>query len=165
MATPGKPLFSLAAGTGLYLSLSLPNKAPAGETIFQGKRIPLAPKNRANASGLVQYVALLPDGAGVVEGQFTNLRVVVFSGEEVLVPVDGRLSADGQTFILVISEGRAQQTPVHITFRGFEGFTLEENIDGRRILLAKPDILLRAATGAPRMPRSLETGTRGSMRS
>lgn len=165
LATPGKPLFSIAAGTGLYLSLSLPDTVPAREIVFQDKRIPLAPKNRATASGLVQYVAQLPDGAGVVEGQFINIRVVVFSGEEVLVPMDGLLSVGGQTFILVVSEDRAQQTPVHIKFRGSEGVTLEENIAGRRIVLAKPDILLRAATGAPLMPRPLETGARGKERS
>jgi len=165
LATPGKPLFSIAAGTGLYLSLSLPGNVQAKEIVFQDKRLPLAPKNRATASGLVQYVAQLPDGAGVVEGQFTNVQVVVFSGEDVLVPIDGLLSIGGRTFILVMSEDRAQQTPVHIKFRGSEGVTLEENTAGRRIILAKPDILLRATTGAPVMPRPLETGARGNGRS
>jgi hypothetical protein len=149
LAMPGKSLFSIAAGTGLYLSISLPDRVHAREILFQNKRLELAPKNQATATGLVQYVAQLPDALGVVEGQYLNVRVVMFSGDDVLVPIDGLLSVNDQTFVYVLAGSKAQKTLVHVKARGAEGVVIEEDLAGRKIIIAKPDILLRVATGAP----------------
>jgi multidrug efflux pump subunit AcrA (membrane-fusion protein) len=149
LAVPGKPLFSIAAGSGLYLSISLPEGMHAREIFFENKRLELVPKNQAGVTGLVQYVAELPDALGIVEGQYLNVRVVTFSGNDVLVPVDGLLSVNDQTFVFALAGGKAQKIPVHVKARGAEGVVVEEDLAGRKIIIAKPDILLRVATGAP----------------
>jgi len=153
LATPGKVLFHIAVSTGLYLNLSLPDGLAAGQIEFKGQRLDLSPKNQATASGLVQYVTPLPDGIGVVEGQYVNVRVIVYAGENVLVPVDGLLTANGTSAVFVLSDGKAVRTPVHISARGTEGVVVSENLNGQTIVTAKPDILLRLVTGAPPVVR------------
>jgi len=149
MAMPGKPLMRIAAKTGLYLNISLPDTLHAGEAVFQGKKVPLTPKGQASTSGLVQYVVQIPDGSGVVEGQFVNVRVVVYDGNNVLMPVDSLLTMNGVSSVFVLEGDKAEKVPVHVVARGVEGVVLQEDFAGRRVIIAKPDILLRASTGVP----------------
>jgi len=149
MAMPGKPLMRIAAKTGLYLNISLPDTLHAGEAVFQGKKVPLTPKGQASTSGLVQYVVQIPDGSGVVEGQFVNVRVVVYDGNNVLMPVDSLLTMNGVSSVFVLKGDKAEKVPVHVVARGVEGVVLQEDFAGRRVIIAKPDILLRASTGVP----------------
>ena len=102
LAMPGKPLFKIAARTGLYVNLSLPDTIHADKIIRDGRELPLTAKNEASATGLAQYIAPLPDEEGLVEGQFLNVRVVVHESEDVLVPVDGLLSVGGESFVFTL---------------------------------------------------------------
>ena len=149
LAMPGKPLFRISANRGLYLNLSLPDSLRSKEILFQGTRIPLAPKNQASSAGLVQYLAQLLDGSGVVEGQFLNVRVVIYDATDVLVPVDGLLTIDGKSFIFTFENNKVQKVPVVIKARGVEGVVVRPDLAGRCIIVAKPDILLRASSGVP----------------
>jgi len=155
LATPGKPLFRIAASTGLYLNLSLPDTLHAKQILLAGEPVYLAAKNQSSAAGLVQYIAQIPDGSAMVEGQYVNVRVVVFVGEDVLIPVDALLSVNGRTAVFVLSNGRARKVPVHIKARGSEGVVVAEKLAGQRIAVAKPDILLRLATGAPVLAQTM----------
>ncbi len=147
LAMPGKPLFRIAANGGLYLNISLPDSVQPQEIIFQGKRIPLAAKNQASATGLVQYLAQLPEQSGVVEGQFVTIQVVIYDAPDVLVPMDGILSINGKSFVFTYGDNQAEKIPVTIKARGSEGVVVATDLAGRRIIVAKPDILLRVSTG------------------
>ena len=149
LATPGKPLFRISATTGLYLNISLPDTLPSRQILLAGKPVALTPKNQASATGLVQYVAQIADGSRMVEGQYVNVRVVVYAGQDVLIPVDALLSVHGRTFVFEVAGGRAHRRPVHIRARGAEGVVVDEDLAGRAIAVAKPDILLRLSSGAP----------------
>lgn len=149
LAMPGKPLFRIAARAGLYMDISLPDTLHATEVIFRDRTLRLAPKGQAGTTGLVQYVAPIPDASGVVEGQYVDVRLVVYRGSNVLVPVDALLTMDQRSFVFALAGGKAEKIPVHVLVRGAEGVILRENLAGRRVIIAKPDILLRVATGAP----------------
>ncbi len=150
LATPGKPLFRIASRTGLYLNLSLPRSVPASEITLQGKTLPLTSKDQTGETGLLQYVAPLPSDAGMVEGQYVNVNVVVYKGEGVLLPVDALLTTDGTSSVFVLStDGKAERVNVTIKALGVEGVTVEQNLSDRRVIVAKPDILLRVAAGVP----------------
>ena len=150
LATPGKPLLRIASRSGLYLNLSLPHSGHATEVLLQGRALPLTSKEQTGETGLVQYVAPLPQNIGLVEGQFVNVNVVIFKGEDVLVPIDALLTMNGSSSVFVMdSDGRAQRLSVEIKARGVEGVTVEPNLAGRRVIVAKPDILLRVAAGVP----------------
>jgi len=150
LATPGKPLFRIASSTGLYLNLSLPSSVPAAEITLQGQTLPLTSKDQTGETGLVQYVAPLPPDAGMVEGEYVNVNLVIYQGEDVLLPVDALLTMDGSTSVFVLaSDGKAERLNVKIKARGVEGVTVEQNLSDRWVIVAKPDILLRVAAGVP----------------
>jgi RND family efflux transporter MFP subunit len=155
LATPGKPLLRIASRSGLYLNLSLPHSGHATEVLLQGHTLPLTSKEQTGETGLVQYVAPLPQNIGLVEGQFVNVDVVIFTGEDVLVPVDALLTMDGSSSIFALdSDGHAQRLRVEIKVRGVEGAVIDQNLAGRKVIVAKPDILLRVATGVPVVERN-----------
>ena len=155
LATPGKPLLRIASRSGLYLNISLPHTGHATEILLQGQPLPLTSKEQTGETGLVQYVAPLPQHIGLVEGQFVNVDVVVFNGEDVLVPVDALLTMDGSSSVFALdSDGKAQRLGVAIKVRGVEGAVVDQNLAGRKVIVAKPDILLRVATGVPVVERN-----------
>jgi multidrug efflux pump subunit AcrA (membrane-fusion protein) len=149
MTTPGKPLFRIAAGAGLSINLSLPDTVRAKEIILHGQTLPLAAKNEASVTGLAQYLAPLAGAWEVTEGQYVNVRVVVYQGDNALVPMDALLTAGGDSFVFVYEDGQAVKTKVDIIARGSEGVVVAQALAGRKILLAKPDLLLRIAAGVP----------------
>jgi hypothetical protein len=115
-----------------------------------GQTLPLTSKDQTGETGLVQYVAPLPPDLGLVEGQFLNVNVVVYKGEDVLLPIDALLTLDGSSSVFMLdSHGKAERLAVTIKARGVEGVTVAEDLAGRKIIVAKPDILLRVATGVP----------------
>lgn len=152
LATPGKPLVRISSRAGLYLNLSLPDTLRPDEAMLRGQPLPLTSKDQTGATGLVQYVAPLPADAGLVEGQYVNVNVVLHKGEDVLVPVDALLTMNGSSSVFVLdTDGKARRLPVTILARGVEGVIVHEDLAGRRIIVAKPDILLRVAAGVPLM--------------
>ena len=157
MALPGKPLFKLTAANGLYLDVKLPSAITAAAIRLDDQLLPLTPKNQAGPSGLREYRSTLPAGTSAVEGEFLNIDVILFSGEGVLLPDDVLLSAQGKTWVLIYLNGKAKKIAVTIEQRGIEGVKVKENLAGRTLLLAKPDILLRASSGVPVMIRSTNT--------
>ncbi|MFN2358607.1 MAG: efflux RND transporter periplasmic adaptor subunit [Desulfotignum sp.] len=150
LATPGRPLLQIASKTGLYLNLSLPGSIQANEVMLQGVTLPLTSRDQTGDTGLVQYVAPLPQNAGLVEGQFVNVSVVVYKGENVLFPIDTLLTMNGSSSVFVLDdESRAHRMNITIKARGVEGVIIDEDLTGRNVIVAKPDILLRVAAGVP----------------
>ena len=150
MAVPGKPLLRIAAEQGLYLAVSLPDSIVPRGLVLNGTPIRLVPRNQTSAAGLVQYVAQLSDPAGLVEGQYCNVRVVLYEGRGVLVPLDGLVTMGDKAYVLTLDGGNlARRMPVTISKRGSEGAIVTEELSGQTILVAKPDILLRATAGTP----------------
>jgi len=156
IAVPGKPLLRIAADQGLYLTLSLPDSIVPRGLLVNGTAIQPVPRNQASAVGLVQYAAPLPDNAGIVEGQYLNLRVILFQGEGMLVPVDGLVTMGDKAYVLILEGNLARKLPVTVLHRGSEGAVVAEDLAGQTILVAKPDILLRAATGVPVQATALQ---------
>ncbi|MBW6521691.1 MAG: efflux RND transporter periplasmic adaptor subunit [Desulfoarculaceae bacterium] len=149
IAVPGKALLRIAADQGLYLTLSLPDSITPQGLLINGNAVKAVPRHQASATGLVQYVAPLDNQSGLVEGQYLNLQVVLFTGSGVLVPMDGLLTMGGKTYVLVLEGDLARKVPVTVLHRGSEGAVVIEDLAGQIIMVSKPDILLRAVTGVP----------------
>jgi RND family efflux transporter MFP subunit len=149
LALPGKPLFKISASEGLFLDIKLPATVEATAIRYQGQIFPLTAKNLAGASGLREYRAQLPLGNTLVEGEFLNVDLLLYTGEGLLLPNDVLLTSEGQTSVMVYQDGLVRKTPVSVTRRGREGVMVKEDLAGKTLLLAKPDILLRAASGTP----------------
>lgn len=149
LATPGKPLFRISACSGQYLNLSLPNNLKPDKILFQKSELALLTKNEASSTGLAQFLSPLPKDAGVVEGQYLNIRVVTYQDNDILVPIDGLLSVGDDSFVFIREQDKTIKTRVEIIARGSEGVVVRPDLAGRKIILAKPDILLRASSGVP----------------
>lgn len=150
VATPGKALFRIASDSGLYLNLSLPDTLQPKSVILDHRILPLTSKNQAGPTGLAQYVAPIPPDFHRVEGQYVPVSIVCYQGETVLVPVDALLTVSGSTSVFLLdSGGKAERKMVQIQARGIEGVVISEDLSGRKLILAKPDILLRIAAGVP----------------
>ncbi|MBU0910562.1 MAG: efflux RND transporter periplasmic adaptor subunit [Proteobacteria bacterium] len=150
MAMPGKTLFRIAACSGQYLNLSLPASLQATQALWQGHALALSARNQATATtGLAQYVAPMPKESGTLEGQYVRIDLVIYAGNTVLLPMDALLTIDGRTSVFIWENGAAVKTPVTIIARGSEGVVVAEALEARTVLMAKPDILLRVASGAP----------------
>jgi len=151
LATPGKPLVRISSKTGLYLNLSLPDTFRANEVMVKDQVFPLTSRDQAGETGLVQYVAPLPQNMGLVERQFVNVRVIVYKADSVLLPVDALLTMNGDASVFVLEpDGKtARRMTVHIIHRGIEGVAVSENLGGQTVIVAKPDILLRVSAGVP----------------
>lgn len=149
LALPGKPLLKISAADGLYLDVKLPAAIQATAIVFQGQEFVLTPKNQAGSAGLHEYRAALPLGNTLVEGEFLNVGLVLYSGNDILLPNDVLLTLQGTTYVLVYQNGKVEKTPVSVTRRGSEGVMVAEDLSGKTLLLAKPDILLRATSGTP----------------
>jgi RND family efflux transporter MFP subunit len=149
LALPGKPLLKIAAIDGLYLDIKLPSGLHSSAIQFQGKQFVLTPRDQAGNTGLCEYRAALPLGNTLVEGEFLNVALVLYSGNGVLLPNDVLLTVQGTTNVLVYQDGKTSKTPVTVLRRGSEGVMVKEDLSGEILLLAKPDILLRVTSGAP----------------
>lgn len=149
LAVPGKPLLKLSATDGLYLDVNLPAGIKAERIEYRQQQFALTPKSQASSSGLREYRAALPLGGSQVEGEFLNIKLVLFSGNGILLPNDVLLTTQGKSYVLAYKNGQAAKTPITIINRGSEGVMVKENLQGETLLLAKPDILLRATSGVP----------------
>ena len=149
MALPGKPLFYISGESGLCLNLRLPPDLAAKEILWNGRRLPLVPRNLASQSGLVEYRSPVPAGAKAVEGELVQVSVITSQGTGPLIPFDALLSVNGRDYVLVFDGGKVEKQQVTITHRGVEGVRVREALSGKTILSAMPDILLRVSSGVP----------------
>jgi len=149
MVMPGKPLFKLTQEKGLYLSISLPSDLHADHILLNGKMIPLVSKAIASKNGLREYRADLPPDLAVVEGEYMNVSVVTFSGNAGLIPLDAILTKGGRDYVFTYNKGEVKEVPITVLARGVEGVTTAQDLTGKILLYAMPDILLRVATGVP----------------
>jgi RND family efflux transporter MFP subunit len=149
LALPGKALFKIAASDGLYLEVKLPSALHATAIIYKEQQFKLTAKNQAGASGLLEYRAQLPLGSPLVAGEFLNVALVLYSGTGELLPNDVLLTTQGTPSVLIYADGQVRRTPVTVFQRGSAGVMVNEDLSGKTLLLAKPDILLRATSGVP----------------
>ncbi len=146
MAMPGKPLLQIAAqGKTNYLLVRVPGSVPIKGVMFRGKRYN-AEALGSSFNGLLEYKVYVDDPA-LTSGDRVEASVVVYEGEGIKLPFDTILDRDGKSFVLKAEGKRAQPEEVHVLQSGEEGVVIKENIAGQKLVLAKPDILLRLTSG------------------
>ncbi len=94
---------------------------PAGSILLNGKLFPLTPKNQAGASGLREYRAPLPLGTSLVEGEFLNVSLVLYSGEGVLLPNDVLSDHGGAEQRAGLRKRQSEQNPGDCSAPGERG--------------------------------------------
>ncbi len=145
LAMPGKPLIKLSATKGTYLLVRLPNSAKSID--FKGRNYPLIPLH-STFNGLNEFRANI--NHYIPSGNKEEVSVVVYNGEGVLLPNDTLLNRDGKSYLFLFERGeKFKMIPVDIHASGQEGVVVNGSFDGKEIIEAKPDILLRLLSGYP----------------
>ena len=145
IAMPGKPLLKISATKGFSLLVRLPDDIKPNAIIFRETQYPLQALG-STYQGLSEYKAYV-DTVRLTAGETTEVRVVVFKGHAIRLPFDAILDRNGKSYVLVVNKERAVPKEVHIVQKGEEGVVIKENLQKEKIVVAKPDILLKLLTG------------------
>jgi len=145
VSMPGHPLLSISSDEGKYLVVNLPPSQKAKEIIFEGKIYDAKPLH-STFNALDQYRVDVKN-ISQNSGERVDVKVVVFDKEAVKVPTSGVLQNGGKNYIFIVDKDRAVQTEVKVLASGEEGLALPLEYDGKKIVLAKPDIFLKLISG------------------
>ena len=144
LAMPGKPLMQLSANSKSYLLVRLPNDAKS--IIFNGKEYKLYSLN-STFNGLKEFRANIDKN--LPSGQREDIEVINFNGKAILLPHDSILNRDGKSYALILNGDKAKPIELNILASGEQGVAVNNNLNGKRVVVAKPDILLRLVSGYP----------------
>ena len=146
VAMPGKPILKISAEKGKYLLLRLPDDIKPKGVIFEGKFYKIFALNDT-FNGLNEYEARVDTGLSV--GSRVKVGVVVFKGNAYKLPFDALLSVGEKNYIFVYKDHHAYPVLAQIEGVGQQGVAVSNNLKDKNIVVAKPDILLKALAGTP----------------
>jgi biotin carboxyl carrier protein len=143
---PGKPLLQInAMGKTSYLLIRVPGNINVKGVRFRSRIYPAHPL-RNSYHGLAEYKVYVNAG-DLISGDRIETSVVLYKGRGIRLPFDTILNRNGRSYVLKITGKQAIPLEVHIIQSGEEGVVVKENLQGEKLVLAKPDILLRLLSG------------------
>ena len=150
MSMPGKPLVKISSNQGFYLMLRLPNDVPVKGVHFNGHTYKKAIALGSSFNGLTEYKVYI-DGMHLTSGDRVEVDVVTYDDKGLLLPFDAILNRDGKSYVLeVTAEGNgATAQEVEIVESAEQGVVVSDSVEGKEIVVAKPDILLKLTSGYP----------------
>lgn len=153
MALPGKSLFNITSTKDMYVEIGIPTSVNSNKAIYKGSVYDLLPL-LTTKNGIRVY-KLSGEFEDIVEGEYINLEIVMFSGKGIFLPHNAILSKNKTNSIFVYDEKipKVKEYVVDILASGSEGVAVsiknKELITGKSVIIAMPDILLRIASGVP----------------
>ncbi|MBA1432864.1 MAG: efflux RND transporter periplasmic adaptor subunit [Epsilonproteobacteria bacterium] len=145
ISAPGKPLVAISSKNGFYLMVRVPTETPIRGVKFNGKFYAATPLN-TTFHGLAEYKVYTGD-ANLVSGDRVQVDVVTFDQKATLLPFDAFLNKNGKSYVLVVNGAHATAKEVHIVQSAEQGVVVSDNLQGEKIVVAKPDILLKLTSG------------------
>lgn len=145
LSAPGKPLMAISSKNGFYLMVRVPNDVAVKGVKFQGKFYDATPLN-TTFRGLVEYKVYTGD-AKLISGDRVQVDVVTFDQKATLLPFDAVLNRNGKSYVLVVDGNKATPQEIHIVQSAEQGVAVSDNLEGKQIVIAKPDILLKLVSG------------------
>jgi len=145
ISAPGKPLVAISSKNGFYLMVRVPTETPIRGVKFNGKFYAATPLN-TTFHGLVEY-KVYTGNANLVSGDRVQVDVVTFDQKATLLPFDAFLNKDGKSYVLVVNGTHATAQEVHVVQSAEQGVVVSDNLQGKKIVVAKPDILLKLTSG------------------
>ncbi len=141
---PGKPIISISANSGYSLLVRTPNSIEPKGIILKNKAYKLYPLN-STYHGLYEYKAYID--RSLTSGERIEVSVIIYNKKAIKLPFDTILNKDGKSYVLFIKGNKAIPKEVHIVQSGEEGVVVEEDLRGQKLVLAKPDIMLKLLSG------------------
>jgi len=144
IASKGKTLLNLTGGTDKRFVTRTAQKIKPIALIYKQNTCTLNDLH-STLNGLNEYSC--PAITTLPAGSREKVKLVIFKGEGILVPVDGLLNINDKHLILVVSDDRAHAVNVSIVAEGSEGYVVKGIKPGDRFVVAKPDVLLKVLAG------------------
>lgn len=145
ISMPGKPLISISSKNGFYLLVRTPTNTPILGVEFAQKRY-AATALGSTYHGLAEYKVYTGDKQ-LITGDRVEIDVITFEQKAMLLPFDALVNKDSKSYVLVIEGNYAKAQEVHIIQSAQQGVVIAENLEGKNIVIAKPDILLKLKSG------------------
>ena len=145
MSMPGKPLAQISAKNGFYLMVRVPTNINIKGVTFRGKDFPAIALG-STFHGLAEYKVYV-NNAKLVSGDRVEVDVITYKGKGLLLPFDALLNRDGKSYVLVVKGNKAEAKEVHILQSAEQGVIVADSFSGEKIVVAKPDILLKLTSG------------------
>jgi len=142
IATPSKPILRLESQNGKYLLVRSGIKAK--ELIYEDKVYPLI-KMDNTYDGLEEYRADI--SSDLSTNQRVDINLIVYDERGIKVPLGAILQKDSHTYCFVAKGDKADVVEVKILAQGIEGVVVDGLKDGAKIVVAKPDVLLKLLAG------------------
>jgi len=145
LSLPGHPLVSIAAKNGFYLMLRVPTDLNIRGVKFEGKTYDATPLG-STFHGLAEYKVYMGD-TKLINGDRVEVSVIILNRKAELLPFDAILNRNSKSYVLVVKGNKAVPFEVHVVQSAQEGIVIAEPLEGKKIVVAKPDILLRLVSG------------------
>ncbi|EQB40365.1 hypothetical protein M947_00790 [Sulfurimonas hongkongensis] len=145
MSMPGSPLAKISSKNGFYLLLRIPTNINIKGVSFNGEVFPAIALN-STFHGLAEYKVYIGDSK-LTSGDRAEVDVITYNDKGFLLPFDALLNRNGKSYVLVVNGNKAESKEVHILESAEQGVLISESFEGEKIVVAKPDILLKLSSG------------------
>ena len=150
VAMPGRPICQISTNGGKYLLVRLPQDIKPRGVLIHGKYYSIEALN-STFEGLNQYKVDYETDANA--GQRVEISIVIYRAEGIKLPFDAILNDNGNNYVFVVKGKRAVPVRVKILASGEEGVAVSSaDLVGKRIVVAKPDILMKLLGGVEIIP-------------
>ncbi len=145
VTAPGKPLLSISSKNGFYLMVKVPTDITVLGVEFENRYYNAIALN-TTFKGLAEYKVYL-NNKKLISGDRVEVDVVTMKQKGLLLPFDTILNKDNKNYVLVVDGERANLQEIHILKSGEQGVVVSDNLENKKLVLAKPDILLKLTSG------------------
>ncbi|AEI13843.1 efflux transporter, RND family, MFP subunit [Flexistipes sinusarabici DSM 4947] len=145
----GKKILKITGKDKKYLEIQLPQDKTAKTIKTNGEFYNIKGLNDTDASGTLRYKTSYIKKLKASTGEILPVEIVTYRGNNKLLPYNAVLDKDNDKFVFVYSNGDVQARRIDVAHSGIQGI-VADNLSGvKRVITAKPDILLRVLSGVP----------------
>ncbi len=140
-----KPILTFSGYDGKYLKIKLPQSESAQKISYNGEILPLLPLI-SSLDSLQTFVAR-PLHVKENTGAKINVSLISYDNNATYLPADTLLRQSNGDMILIYSNGKVIPKKIILEHCDASGCVTQEHLDGKQLIQASPDVLLRALSG------------------
>ena len=145
LSAPGHPLVAISSKNGFYLMLRVPTDLSVIGVDFDGKEYSATPLG-STFHGLAEY-KVYTSNSKLISGDRVEVDVITYKQKGLKLPFDAILNRNGISSVLLIEDSKTTAQEVHILQSAEQGLVISDNLEGKEVVIAKPDILLKLLSG------------------
>ncbi len=145
LSAPGHPLLAISSKNGFYLMLRVPTSLSVEGVILNNKEYSVVPLG-STFHGLAEYKVYTADSK-LISGDRVQVDVITYHQKGIQLPFDVLLNRNGKTYVLVAQTNKAQAQEIHIIESAEQGVVVSDDLEDKKLVIAKPDILLKLLSG------------------